>query len=327
MSRLDVWLPAFNAEATLGAALRSMVRQTFRDWRLWLVDDGSTDRTAEIADGFAARDPRIRVRRVRHGGLVAALRAAAAVSDAPRFARMDADDVAHARRFELQLASRADVVAARTRLLGAPGEGMRAYVRWQNSLLTHDEHAHNLFVESPLAHPTALVRREIFERAGGYRDGGPEDYDLWMRLWEAGARFEKIPRVLLGWRDSPGRLTRTHGDYSEAAFRRVKLAHLPRHPILGRGPVTVWGAGPVGRGWIRDLRAVGVEVEQAVDIDPRKIGRRVGGGVPVVAAEEVLARGSGPVLGAVGSRGARAIIRGRLLGAGFREAEDFLFLA
>jgi len=325
---LDVWLPAFNAEATLAAAVESVRRQTFRDWRLLLVDDGSTDRTPEIAAGLAARDERIRVLRIPHGGIVAALLAAAAASDASRFARMDADDLAHPRRFERQLASSADIVGARTRITGAQGQGMNTFIHWQNSLLTHEDHVRELFVESPLAHPTALVRRSAYDRAGGYRvQDGPEDYDLWIRMWETGARFEKVPRILLDWSDAPGRLTRSSPDYSEEAFRRVKLAHLARHPVLRGGRVTVWGAGPVGRRWMRDLRAIGIEVACAIDIDPRKIGRVVAGGVRILTPEDAFAAGTSAVLGAVGSRGARAIIRRRLLARKLVEGADFLFLA
>jgi glycosyltransferase involved in cell wall biosynthesis len=307
--------------------VESIRRQTFRDWRLILVDDGSTDATPEIAARLEERDDRIRVIRQPALGLVAALRTAAARSDAPFAARMDADDVAHPPRLETQIASGGDIRAARVRGSHA-GEGMRRYIRWNNALTTHDAMANALFIESPLVHPTAFFSRVSYERAGGYRDPGwAEDYDLWLRAWAAGMTFAKVPKVLLTWSDRPHRLTRTHAAYSEKALRRAKLEYLPRHPLLAAGPLTVWGAGPIGRGWIRDLRAKGFEVEQAIDIDPRKIGRRIANEVPVRDPEEALGRRGGPVLGAVGSRGARALIRRRLNRAGLIEGSDFLFLA
>jgi glycosyltransferase involved in cell wall biosynthesis len=321
MAKLDVWLPAFNADATIAAAIRSLRRQTFRDVRLIVVDDGSADRTAEIAGDAGAT-----VLRVPHGGIVGALQAAARASDAPIVARMDADDLCARGRFEAQLAVKADLVATRVRLTGPPG--LRAYLRWQNGLVTHGDIVREMYVESPIAHPTALFTREIYERAGGYRDvAWPEDVDLWHRMREAGARFAKVPRALVAWRDSPGRLTRTHPMYAPEAHRAAKLHYLLRDPFLRRGPVTVWGAGPIGRRWARDLRASGVEVEQAIDIDRRKIGRRLGNVVPVRAVDEALARRRGPLIGAVGSRGARELIRGRLVAAGMVEGEDFLFVA
>jgi glycosyltransferase involved in cell wall biosynthesis len=319
-----VWLPVRDGAESLARAVESIRRQTFRDWRMLLVDDGSTDGAPELVAG---RDPRIRLIRQSPLGLVPALQAAAAASDAPWVARMDADDIAHPRRFESQLALGGDIRATRVRGRGC-AEGMRRYIAWNNGLTSPEAMANALFVESPLVHPTALFARSAYERAGGYRDPGwAEDYDLWLRAWAAGLTFAKVPRALLTWTDRPRRLTRTHPAYSEKSMRRAKLEYLPRHPILGAGPVTLWGAGPIGRSWIRDLRRLGFAVEQAIDIDPRKIGRKIANDIPVRSPEDALGRRGGPVLGAVGSRGAREIIRRHLVRGGLRDGIDFLFLA
>jgi glycosyltransferase involved in cell wall biosynthesis len=327
LARIDVWLPVRDGADGLSRAVSSIRRQTFRDWRMLLVDDGSTDGTPEIVERLAKLDARIVPIRQEARGLVPALLAAAERSDAPFIARMDADDIAHPMRFEAQLALGGDIRSTRVRVGSAP-EGMRLYVRWNNGLASPADIANSLFVESPLVHPTAFFSRETYQRAGGYRDPGwPEDYDLWLRAWAEGMTFAKVPRALLTWSDRPGRLTRTHPAYAEKAMRRAKLEYLPRHPILARGPLTVWGAGPIGRGWIRDLRRLGFVVEQAIDIDPRKIGRKLSNEVPVSTPEDALQRRGGPVLGCVGSRGARHLIRKRLLKQGLLEGADFLFLA
>lgn len=330
-TRVSVLLPVRDGARTLPAALESLRRQTCEAWELVAVDDGSRDGTPGILEEASGRDGRIRVFHAPPLGIAAALARAAAEARAPVLARMDADDVCHSRRLELQLARmasgpRVDVLGCRVRAAGPTAEGMRRYVAWQNGLLEHDAIVAALFVESPLVHPSTLLRRETFEAAGGYRaTEWPEDYDLWLRLAERGARFEKLPRTLLAWRESPGRLTRTHPMYAPAAIDAAK-----RHYFLRRAPasVVVWGAGPIGRAWMRDLLAAGVDVEAAIDVDPRKIGRRVAGGrVPVVSVEDGLARRRGMILGAVGSRGARDLIRPRLRSAGLVEGRDFLFLA
>ncbi len=319
MTCIDVWMPIRNAAATLPRALASLKRQTFRDWRLVAVDDGSTDDSAEIVENHGHP-----VMRRAHGGIVAALRACAAASDATLVARMDADDVAHRDRLAAQVRVDADVVGTRVR---TTGEAMRTYVRWQNSLVTHDEIVRDLFVESPLAHPSVMFRREAYDRAGGYQAADwPEDYDLWMRMWRSGARFAKVPRVLLTWSDRATRLTRTHRMYREEAYFDIKRHYVFGHPAL-RSPVTVWGAGPIGRWWVGALEAGGVEVEQAIDIDPRKVGRRLRDRIPVRSPEDALARRRGSVLGAVGSRGARTLIRRALVQAGLVEGREFLFVA
>jgi hypothetical protein len=223
---------------------------------------------------------------------------------------------------------RVDVLATRVRSIGATAEGMRRYVDWQNGLLSHEQLVSNFFVESPIAHPSVLMRREAFERAGGYHDPGwAEDFDLWHRMREQGARFEKLPRALLSWRDGDRRLTRTHPMYAERKFYAAKLHFFRRHPLC-KSPVTVWGAGPIGRDWTRDLMRAGIEVPRVIDIDPKKIGRTIADGrVKVVSPDEGLSKRAGLILGAVGARGARDLIRARLLKESLAEGRDFLFVA
>ena len=333
MALLSILMPAYNAAATLPAALRSISAQTFRDWELIAVDDGSSDASLEILQRAAQKDPRIRLLANSHAGHIAALRSATALAAAPLLARMDADDVMHPRRLQLQVARmdslpRVDVLATRVRPIGATGEGMRRYVDWQNELLSHDDLVSNFFVESPIAHPSVLLRREPFERAGGYLDPGwAEDFDLWHRLREQGARFEKLPRALLSWRDGAGRLTRTHPMYAESKFYAAKLHYFKRHPLC-QSPIVVWGAGPIGRDWTRDLLRAGIDVPHVIDIDPKKIGRTIASGrVKVVSPEEALSKRAGLILGAVGARGARDLIRKRLLKESLVEGRDFLFVA
>jgi len=333
MPLVSILMPAYNAAATLPAALRSVSAQTFREWELIAVNDGSSDASLEILDRASQKDRRIRVISGAHVGHVEALRSATALASAPLLARMDADDIMHPRRLLLQVTRldsppHVDVLATRVRSIGHTGEGMRRYVEWQNGLLGHEEMVANFFVESPIAHPTVLMRRDLFERAGGYHDPGwAEDFDLWHRMRERGARFEKLPRTLLSWRDSDLRLTRTHPMYAEAKFYAAKLHYFRRHPLC-RSPVAVWGAGPTGRDWARDLLRVGIEVPHVIDIDPKKIGRSiVGGKVKVVSADEGLSKRRGLILGAVGSRGARDLIRTRLMREQLVEGRDFLFVA
>jgi len=111
---------------------------------------------------------------------------------------------------------------------------MRAYVGWQNTLLDHQSMARDRFVESPLAHPSAAARRAVLEGLGRWRDfDGPEDYDLWLRAFDAGLRFGKLDAVLLDWHDSPRRLTRTDPRYAPGRFLALKLEALARGPLAG----------------------------------------------------------------------------------------------
>lgn len=328
-------LPVRDAVATLGACLDSLAAQTLADHEVVAVDDGSRDGSGEVLRARARSDPRLRVLGTPPRGLVPALNLALEEARAPLVARMDADDRARGERLLLQ-AERferdpaVDVLGCRVRLAGTgapPGEGMRAYVRWQNALLDHDAMARDRFVESPLVHPSVAMRRVTLRRLGGWRAfDGPEDYDLWLRAFHEGLRFAKLAEVLLDWHDSAGRLTRTDPRYGPGRFLALKLEWLARGPLAGGRPAVVWGAGPVGKGWSRALRAAGHEVQAFVEVNPRKIGARVHG-APVVAVEEA-ARLRGPLhLAAVGQPGARERIRAEAARLGLAEGADLVAVA
>jgi glycosyltransferase involved in cell wall biosynthesis len=331
---VSVLLPVWNAAATLPECVESLLAQSLREIEVVAVDDGSTDGSREWLLARARAEPRLRVLARPHRGLVAALNPAARAARAPFLARMDADDVAHRERLRLQLSRLLDARTAQT-ILGArvrvPGRrrgnaGMRAYVRWSNRLLSHRAIVRDMFVESPLVHPSVMLSRQLLLGLGGYREGPfPEDYDLWLRALQAGVRFAKCPEVLLEWRDLPGRLTRSDPRYSEACFRERKLDAL-LEGVLRRRAAVVWGAGPIGKGWARSLRARGVPLVALVEVAPRKLGQRIHG-APVLDVERA-ARLSGPLhLLAVGQPGARRRMRALLGRAGLVEGGDFVAVA
>jgi GT2 family glycosyltransferase len=334
MARVAVLMPARDAARTVRAAATSILRQTLRDLTLVVVDDGSTDGTSERLARLAERDPRVEVLRTSGEGIARALNRGLARCDAPWIARMDADDLAHPRRLELQLeALAADpaLVAAGTQVKLFPRRalrpGMVRYAAWLNDLTSKALVDRDLFVEAPLVHPAAVIRRDALDAAHGWREGPfPEDYDLWLRLAEAGGALSNVPRVLLGWRESEARLTRTDGRYALACHRALKAAALARTWLAGRVEVALWGAGETGKAMADALAVERIRVALFVEVDRKKIGRRVRG-APVVGLEE-LARARGlPLLVAVGAPGARDLIRAELRRAGWEEPRDFRCVA
>jgi len=335
MPRVSVLLPVRDARATLPECLRSLAAQTLEDHEVVAVDDGSTDGSAEVLLSEAKADPRLRVVRTGPRGLVSALNTALLHARAPLVARMDADDVAHEERLARQAErllsdGEVDVLGCRVRLLAEPGarnRGMRAYVEWLNALLGHDEIERDLFVESPLAHPSVMMRTSALRGLSGYRAfDGPEDYDLWLRAYAAGLRFAKLEQTLLLWRDGPGRLSRRDPRYARERFLELKVEALARGPLRGGRPVVIWGAGPVGKGFSRALARRGVSLLAFVEVDPRKIGKRIHGAPVVGVAGAEALRGS-LHLAAVGQPRARERIRAEARRRGLREGEDLLAVA
>jgi hypothetical protein len=205
-------------------------------------------------------------------------------------------------------------------------EGWQRYEAWLNGRRCSEAIARDLFVESPLAHPSVTLRRSALDSVGGYREiDGPEDYDLWLRLVGAGWRLAKVPAVLLEWRDHPTRLTRTDPRYRPEAFIRLKARHLSRGPLGTGQPFWIWGAGRYGRHLARALEAEGREVDAFIDIDPKKIGR-TRRGRPVcspAALADQKHRDDLLVLTAVPVPGARTLIRRKLNALGHVELTSY----
>ena len=154
-----------------------------------------------ILEDWARRDGRIRVLACKHAGIIPALNTGWKACRGAYVARMDADDLCHPARLEKQarfLDQNPEIALVAARVEGFPEEdmreGFRVYIDWLNSLISPDEIAREIYIESPLAHPSVMMRREWLMKMGGYQEHGwPEDYDLWLRMHLAGAKMGKIP--------------------------------------------------------------------------------------------------------------------------------------
>ncbi|WP_243367474.1 glycosyltransferase family 2 protein [Fundidesulfovibrio soli] len=333
---ISVLLPVRDAAAHLPACLDSLLAQTLADFEIVAVDDGSTDqgRTLALLQAYAARDARVRVQAAEHQGIASALNLAASQARGRYLARMDGDDVCHPERFALQAAAldaspELDAVGCLVRYGGDPQAcgGYARHVDWLNTLRNHGQMRLGVFRDAPLAHPSAMFRTSSFHRLGGYRQGPfPEDYELWLRWLEAGARLGKVAETLLTWNDPPLRLSRTDPRYGQDSFHRLKAEYLARwlarhnqhHPV-----VWVVGAGRVTRRRVEHLQAHGIRVQAYLDIDPRKIGNHVGG-IPVMHHRDLPPAGEAFVLSYVSNPGAPELIADFLNSRGYRQGLDYL---
>jgi cellulose synthase/poly-beta-1,6-N-acetylglucosamine synthase-like glycosyltransferase len=339
---VSVLLPIRDAEGTLDACLASLVDQTLTDWECLAIDDGSSDGCRGIVAKWAGRDPRIiAAESPDPRGIVAALEKGRSLARGSFLARQDADDLSFPSRFAQQLQAMAledslGAVGCITRTPGELSDGMRRYLEWLAGCTDPETCAREIWIESPIAHPSVMMRAAALEAVGGYRGcGWPEDYDLWFRLLRAGWRIANVSQALYEWTDSPGRLSRRDPRYAPEAFLRCRVHHLRRW-FAERGmtrPIVIWGAGRDGRRFARawqverstgDAGTPAPEIVAFVDIDPRKIGRRRHGR-PILDPES--ARGLLPdafYVAAVGVPGARELIRSTLTSWGMTEGKAFL---
>ena len=202
-------MPCYNVQGTVDDAVRSILEQTLGNFELIAVDDGSTDGTADRLRDWAGRDRRVRVLSFSHGGIIEALNGGLVACRAGMIARMDADDRAYPERLAKQvrfLTEHPDIAVVGSYVEAFPGDevqgGFKRYLAWLNSLDTPALIARDIFVESPLAHPSTMIRADWLRRVGGYQEHGwPEDYDLWLRMHVAGA--QNIPhRAVVAFRRS-----------------------------------------------------------------------------------------------------------------------------
>lgn len=335
---VSVLMPCFNAAQTLDETMQSLLEQTYPDFEIVAVDDGSTDQTPDRLEMWAHKESRLRIAHIPHAGIIPALNHGLDLCRAPLIARMDADDVAHPDRLLRQvelLEHRSEIAAVGSLVEGFPAEtlreGYKIYIDWLNRLVDPDAIAREIFIESPLPHPSVMVRKSWFNKVGGYEERGwAEDYDLWLRMHTAGAQFAKVPEILLYWREYADRLTRTDSRYSVENFLRAKSYYLAVGPLKNSAGVVIWGAGQMGRRISKHIERNGVRLKAFIDIDPKKIGRTMRG-CPIVARDQLMSfvRDEEPtyVLAAVGSRGARGAIREYLSSIGLREGLDWWAVA
>lgn len=330
---VSVLLPFRDAAGTLPAALRSVARQSLADLECILVDDGSADGSSVIAGAAAAQDPRFRVVATRGAGLVAALQLGLAHCRAPLTARMDADDLMHADRLQLQVerlraAPSLTGIGTHVRMFpdAATGEGMRAYESWLGSIHDAAHVAREALVECPLAHPTWTVRTEAL-RALGYREGNwPEDYELLLRSLARGDQWSVVPRRLHAWRRASSSLSQRDPRYAVERFTDVKAAHLAATFLRGAQGYTLWGHGGTGRALRAALERHGHRPGHIVELHPGRIGQSIHG-AHVVHVDALCTLPRGRLVVSVAGASNRALIRAHLDGLGWRETIDYVCAA
>jgi len=233
--RVSVVMSAYNAERYVRAAVGSILSQTFSDFELVVIDDGSRDGTGEILAGYG--DPRIRVIRQVNRGLIASLNLGIELARGEFIARMDADDVAYPRRLERQVAF----------LDANPDVGMvgTAYdeIDERGSVIGHRCHPTEhealrraLIRYNPFFHSSVMIRRSVLEAVGPYdetRSFLVEDYDLWFRVARV-TRVANLPETLMQRRYGTHNISRKRE--SEQLRQAIRL----RWRVLRRGEYPPW---------------------------------------------------------------------------------------
>jgi glycosyltransferase involved in cell wall biosynthesis len=211
--RVSVLMPVHNAQRYLEEALDSVLAQSFGDFELLVVDDGSTDGSLAVLGRYAARDHRVRVTSRARTGYLVALNQMLGEARGELAARMDADDVALPGRFARQVAFLDDhpdvvCVGGAAVLIDSGGRTLDELKRPLDDASIQEA---ALSGDTPIIHPSAMMRLADVRSVGGYREPTylAEDLDLWLRLGERG-RLANLPEVVVKYRIHDGSVSAVH---------------------------------------------------------------------------------------------------------------------
>ncbi len=336
-SLISVLMPVHNAGIYLAEAVASILNQKDVLFELILIDDHSTDNAIENLPAELTRDERLSFFSSDGYGVVAAMETGFLQAQGMYIARMDADDVSLPNRLYKQLNylqknPEIGIAGGQIKIISdsGVGEGFRLYEQWLNQLCSSEDIERELFIESPIPNPTAFFRRESYELLDGYQDPEwAEDYDMWLRAHALGIKMGKPDGVLLHWREHDKRLTHNDSRYDNKLFMKARAYYLSRSDYLKERKAIIWGTGPIGVYIYDILVEQKIEVEAFIEVNPRRVGG-LKRGLPVLHYNELnqyTHDNNALIIGAVGSRGARAEIRQALLNMGKKEGSDFLFAA
>jgi len=193
---ISVVMPVYNADAFLAEAIESILVQSYPQFEFIIIDDCSSDGSAEIIRNYARRDSRIRPLYLSHKGAGGAANAGIAAAKGDLIARMDADDIALPERFATQVAwmrrAGVDICGSCIKTFGAESRLM-----WFPE--SHEAIRVEMLFRSALMQPTVMLRAEIAKKHPYNESLYFEDYELWTRL-APDYRMGNVPKVLLKYR-------------------------------------------------------------------------------------------------------------------------------
>ncbi len=232
ITKVTVLMPVYNAEKYIGDAIKSVLQQSFSDFKLLIVNDGSTDGTNKIIHSFS--DERIHQIHQSHHGIAAALNKGLAESESMYIARFDADDICLPNRLEQEVNfldhhPEHVIVGSEAEYISENAE----HLFYFNCVSYSDEEIREkIYRHCPFIHSSVMYRRDAVEKAGGYSVHAHnfEDYLLWIQLMKIG-KFHNLSEQLIKVRFNPSSVT------IDERWRGRNFRKMKRH-IIQKGSIT-----------------------------------------------------------------------------------------
>jgi len=225
---ISIIMPVFNSEDYIEDSILSILNQTYKNFELIILDDGSTDDSKQVIEQYSEIDSRIRpFYSLMNIGIVNRLNEGISLAKGAIIARMDSDDISLPNRLEIQLIflinnPLIDVVGTSTITIDVNGDQTDIIRRSTNSL-----HLYWIsFFSNPLSHPTVMFKKESVLAAGGYmlNQYPVEDFELWLRVMKSG-RISNIDEPLLKYRVHSNSISKSNADFQLNKFKNLLDNH------------------------------------------------------------------------------------------------------
>lgn len=224
-AKVTVLLPVYNGASYLREAIDSILNQTLKDFELLIINDGSTDNSAEIIKSYP--DKRIVFSdNEKNTGLVNVLNQGICMARGEYIARMDCDDIALPRRLEKQvhfMDNHRHVVVCGTRFEIIAKKRLIPVIK-----LDHPEIKCEMLFNSPFAHPTVMLRNRILQVNGLFYSSqhqDAEDFEFWQRLSEYG-HLANLSDILLRYRIHHSQVSNKHSEEQRTSADKIRLLQL-----------------------------------------------------------------------------------------------------
>jgi len=284
---ISIVMAVKDTEPYLHDCIDSIIAQTYTDWELIAVNDHSSDRTPEILQAYAQKDPRIRVFDSEGYKLIPTLQHAYKYCRGTLINRMDSDDKMPDYKLQVLLNEwkkhgEGTVIAGGTEHFvdeGQVGDGFLRYEKWLNKVAKNSTHYQEIYQECVIPSHCWLIHKNDFDRAGAFDPVVyPEDYDLCFRFYREGFKVVGIDYVLHYWRDRSNRISRTWEEYKDNRYFKLKVKYFYELDRDKKRPLVLWGCGRNGKDMAKLLLEQGDSFEWVCD-NSKKIGKDIYGRV------------------------------------------------
>jgi glycosyltransferase involved in cell wall biosynthesis len=223
MAAVSVLMPVYNADTFIKETMDSILSQTFQDFELLVMDDGSTDRSAEIIHSYS--DPRIRYVLCPHD-YISTLNKGIEMAQGNYIARMDADDIMMPERLQTQfdyMEANPDIAAC-----GAYMQTFGYTSKTITVLIEHEDIIQQMLIGNPISNPTGFIRKEVLIKYDIlYREGYffADDYKFWTEIAKVG-KLANIPKILVKYRTHNKQVSVARNSQMMATSRAIQYEML-----------------------------------------------------------------------------------------------------